>query len=66
MDLFTKYTERIVGFDFQSSRVTEGTQKIQKILKSEASIFQFRCREHMADSSPERVGLGQEQVQGSE
>lgn len=66
VNLFTKYTECIVGFDFQSSRVAEGTQEIQKVLKCEASVFVFRCGEHVADSFPERVGLWREQqVQGS-
>lgn len=54
---FTKYAECIVGFDFQSSRVAEGTQKIQEVLKSEASIFLFRGWEHLADSFLEGVGL---------
>lgn len=58
--IFTKYTECIVGFDFQSSRVTEGTQEVQKVLKCEAPVFVFRCWEYIADSFPERVGLWQD------
>lgn len=54
-----------MGFDFQSSRVAEGTQEIQKVLEREASVFMFRCWEHMADSFPERVGLIRKKVQGS-
>lgn len=60
---FTKYAECVVGFDFQGSRVAKCTQEIQKVFKCEASIFIFRRWEDEADSSPEGVGLWQEQAQ---
>lgn len=53
----TKDPEGIMGLDFQSCWIAEGTQEVQEILKAQAPILHVRRREDVTYPFPEGVGL---------